>query len=158
MDILCFHLTCFLCLCIWCETCLLLHIVKRILFYWLSCIVYATCEVLRRQRPVNSSWSAKGGKPVKFLWGRKKIINTVQEVVVFHNWLWESCLEKLTVLSFPEINKEHLELDCVCYFAFCQVMTNMMWWLIPIPGLFLCFWKNELANIKSVLKLQINVW
>ena len=24
------------------------------------------------------------------------------EMVVFHNWLWESCLVYLTVLSFPE--------------------------------------------------------
>lgn len=27
--------------------------------------------------------------------------------VVFHSWLWESCLVYLTVLSFPDINKEN---------------------------------------------------
>lgn len=36
------------------------------------------------------------------------------EMVVFHNWSWESYLVYLTVLLFPELNKEHLEPVSIC--------------------------------------------
>ncbi len=51
-----------------------------------------------------------------------------QEMVVFHNWLWESCLVFLTVLSLPELNKEHLEpvSDGISSSAFCHTLTCVL--------------------------------
>ena len=40
-----------------------------------------------------------------------------QKMVVFHNWLWETCLVYLTVLSYPELNKQHLEPVSDCFFV-----------------------------------------
>lgn len=50
------------------------------------------------------------------------------EMVVFHNWLWESCLVYLTVLSFLELNKEHLEpvYDFICSSAFFHMITCIL--------------------------------
>lgn len=58
-------------------------------------------------------------------------------MVVFHNWLWESCIVYLTVLLFPELNKEHLEPVSDCIFLM-QFVTSHLVIITPYrncPGL-----------------------
>lgn len=69
----------------------------------------------------------------ELLWVRARVLllkkNDGQEIVVFHKWLWESCLVYLAVLSFPELNKEHLEpvSERICSPVFCHMtITGVM--------------------------------